>query len=504
MAFFRNLGVNLRDFSRDGRGAFPPSIEIREQRVPVMKITAAALMEADLERLHQQALDLLERHGIRLLSEAVRRRFGDHGARIENERVHIPLPLAEKALKTVRGSFTVGARNPERIVQVGKRFHSVYGPAAGMVKVSDSENGRRPARMEDLQNFLKLSQTSPHVQLSVAGMLYPTDLPARAALYLQMLQAIELSDKPLFALTQDARIAADTIEMARIATQGQYDHFAFGVVNCLSPMAWDENMLGSIKVFAENEQPCVISSCSLAGFSSPIRLRETLLQNHAEILAGIIWSQMIRPSAPVIYGNTSSIADMRTMGPAIGAPEYILFSTAAAQLARLVGVPCRTGGGLTDAKVVNAQAGMESAFNLLFTEINRVDLVLQGIGVMESFSTISYEKWMMDEEIRERVLRLMKGLNPPDEDAVEIIGKKGPGDHFMMDPSTVSCFRTEHYYPALSDRSGWDKWKRNGISFEARARAAWKRRLESYQRPELEDHVRKELQQLLKQRHIIT
>jgi trimethylamine--corrinoid protein Co-methyltransferase len=462
----------------------------------------AALTEGETERLHQQALELLERHGIRLLSEAARQRFVDHGARVDGERVRIPLSLSEEALKTVKESFLVGARNPERCVQVGKNFPPVYGPACGMVKVSDSENGRRPARMVDLQNFLKLAHTSPHVQLSTAGMAYPTDLPPRTALYLQMLQAIELSDKPLFALTQDARIAADTIEMARIATGGQFDHFALGVVDCLSPMTWDENTLGSIRVFAENNQPCVIGSCSMAGFTSPIRLRETVLQNHAEILTGIIWSQMVRPEAPVIYGNTSSIADMHTMELAIGAPEYVLISTASVQLARLVGVPCRTGGGLTDAKVVDAQAGIESALNLLFTEANHVDMVLQGIGVMESFSTISYEKWMMDEEIRERILRLVKGLNPPDADAAEIIGEKGPGENFMMAPSTLSCFRTEHYYPPLSDRSGWDKWKRNGISFEERATAAWKRRLESYRQPEIEAPIRRELHRLLKKRGI--
>jgi trimethylamine---corrinoid protein Co-methyltransferase len=467
-----------------------------------MEIHAAALTEGEPERLHQQALELLEHHGIRLLSEAARQRFADHGARVENERVRIPVPLSEEALKTVKKSFLVGARNPERSVQVGESFPPVYGPAGGMVKVSDAEKGRRPACMADLQNFLKLAHTSPHVQISAAGMVYPTDIPPHAAFYLQMLQAIELSDKPLFALTRDARVAEDTIGMARIATGAKYDHFAFGVVNCLSPMAWDGNTLESIRVFAENDQPCIIASCSMAGFTSPIRLRETVLQNHAEILTGIIWSQMVRPGAPVIYGNTSSIADMRTMGLAIGAPEYVLVSTAAVQLARLVGVPCRTGGGLTDAKVLDAQAGIESALNLLFTEINHVDMVLQGIGVMESFATISYEKWMMDEEIRERILRLVKGLNAPDADAAEIIGEKGPGENFMMVPSTLSCFRSEHYYPPLSDRSGWDKWKRTGISFEDRATAAWKRRLESYRQPEIEAPIRRALHRLLKNRGI--
>lgn len=465
-----------------------------------MKWNIDALDEMQLKMIHEQALALLESHGIRLMSEPARQCFADHGALVEGEQVRIPLAVVEKGLSCLKESFTLGARNPEQSVHIGHTYPPVCGPAAGMVNVLDADLGRRPARMEDHRNFLKLTQTSPHVQLSAVGMVYATDIDPYDGLYHQVLQAIEVCDKPLMGLTQDARVAADSIEMGRIATEGRYEHFVIGIVNALSPMAWDDKMLESLMVYAEQNQPCIVTCCSMAGMSSHIRLGETLVQNHAEVLAGIILSQLVRPGVPVVYGNTSIVADLRTMIPAPGAPEFALITAAAVQLARLIGVPCRSGGGQTDAKILDAQSGIEAAFNLLFTQMSNVDLIVHGIGLMESFSTISYEKWVMDEEIRDRVLRIFRGVGGPDDDAGAIIGQTLPGGNYLMHPSTLAGFRTEHFTPFLSDRYSFHQWQKKGTTFESRATAAWKHRLALYQQPELAPGLREELDRFVSDR----
>jgi trimethylamine--corrinoid protein Co-methyltransferase len=282
-----------------------------------------------------------------------------------------------------------------------------------------------------------------------------------------MRQTIEMSDKPLVGLSQDARIAADSIEMARWAAGDDNPHFVIGVVDALSPMAWDEKMLSALMVYAQKAQPCIVTACSMAGMSSHIRLAETLVQNHAEILAGIVLAQLLHPGTPVVYGNTSVIADMRTMIPAPGSPEFALMTVAAVQLARLLGLPCRAGGGLTDAKEVDAQAGIEAAVNLMVTEMIRPDLLLQGVGLLESFATISYDKWIMDEEIIDRICRITRGIGAPGGDAVDAIGQTGPGGNYLMHPSTLTGFRTEHFIPHVSDRSSYNRWEQAGTSFAA-------------------------------------
>lgn len=458
------------------------------------------LPDTGAARIHEQALTLLERHGIRMLNPRARDRFADHGATVEKEQVFIPTAVVQSALSSLKSTFSVECRNPERQITVGSPYPPVYGPAAGMVYVTDAEYGRRSARMEDHRHLLKLTQTSAHVRFAVAGMIYPTDIDPYKGLYHQMRQTIEMTDKPLMGLSQDARIAADTIEMARIAVGAGPDHFVIGVVDALSPMAWDDRMLGALMVYAEANQPCMIASCSMAGMSSHIRLGETLVQNHAEVLAGIVLSQLIRPGAPVIYGNTSVVADMRTMIPAPGAPEFALLTNATVQLARLVGVPCRAGGGLTDAKTVDAQAGIESAMNLLVTQMSGADLVLQGVGLLESFSTISYEKWVMDEEVLDRIQRIERGMRAPDGETVDVIGQTGAGGNYLMHPSTLTGFRIEHFLPTLSDRSSFGNWQKKGISFEARSTAAWKQRLAAYELPELPLSVRQDLDAFVAER----
>ena len=458
------------------------------------------LDDATLNRIHDQAVDLLSRYGIQLMSGAARGILADHGADTQNGLVRIPAALTEKALSSLKDRFTVGARNPEHSISIGREYPPVYGPACGMVLVYDYENGRRSATMADHASLMKLTQTSRHVNIASAGTVYPTDIDLNRGLYLQMLQAIEMSDKPLLGLTQDGRMAADTIEMARMATAGRHEHFVIGVVDALSPMAWDEHMLDAIMAFAGKNQPCIITSCSMAGISSHIRLGDTLVQNHAEVLAGMILSQLVRPGAPVLYGNTTSVGDMKTMSLALGAPELPLLVNASVQLARMLKVPCRTGGGLTDAKVLDAQAGVEAAMNLLFTHMSNPDLVLQGIGVMESFSSISFDKWIMDEEILERMLRMERGIRPPDEATVDTIGAMGHRGSYLMHPSTLAGCRTEHFAPVLADRAPYSQWAKKGLPLEARTTARWKSRLEAYEPPPLDETIRRELEAMVAER----
>jgi len=273
--------------------------------------------------------------------------------------------------------------------------------------------------------------------------------------------------------------------MARIAAGNMGEHYIIGIVNSLSPMAWDERMLEGIWAYAGKRQPLVITCCSMAGFTSPTTLATTLVQNNAEILAGIILAQLINPGTPVVYGNTSTVTDMQTMNLCIGAPEYALLSTASAQLARFYGLPYRSGGGLTDAKEVDAQAGIEAMTNLLYTMANNVDFVLHSVGIMESFLCINYEKWIMDEEILGRILRMLRGVGELPDGAVDLLSEVDPSGHFLDQPDTLLNFRNVFFRPALSDRSNWDSWVKKKKSFREAVHEIWKSRLMNFTPPEL-------------------
>lgn len=462
-----------------------------------MRLVAEALTEKQLQAIHQATLDLLAGCGIAIHHVPSLQLFKRHGAEVAGEIVKLPEQLITNALTAIPPFFKVIGRNPHRTVGIGEVSQPVLGPAAGAVYIIEHDNRRRPAALSDLQNFLRLSQASEVINVSCAGIIEPADLPPQGKHLYSMLEAIKQSDKPLLGLSLGKRVAADSIALAQIATEGAGEHYVIGIVNTLSPMAWDERMLEAVWEYAGKNQPLVITCCSMAGFTSPTTLPSTIVQNNAEVLAGIVLAQLINPGTPVVYGNTSTITDMLSMNLCIGAPEYAMLSTAFAQLASYYRIPFRSGGGLTDAKDVDAQAGIEAAMNLLFTLANKVDFVLHTVGIMESFLSISYEKWIVDEEICQRIFRMQRGLGDLPDEAVPLIGEVGPAGHYLDKPDTLMNFKEQFYRPLISDRTNWDGWLHKQADAKQAARHIWQKRLREYVCPELPAEVNKALQKYI-------
>ncbi|MDR2048237.1 MAG: trimethylamine methyltransferase family protein [Treponema sp.] len=447
--------------------------------------------ESLIANIHEKTLDLLARYGVAFEDAEALEFLEKRGARIGEgsrggRRVKFPPKLVEEALGTAPESFYLSSRSGARDFGVGGDYPQAYGPGAGMTMILEA-GGRRQASFEDAENFLKLAHTSRCCSVSAAGLLYPAGLPAEEALRLQLFNALKLSDKPLFGLTQDAAYAADSIAMAGIAcgvdpaSAGPPRYTCMGIVNSLSPLAWDGKMLASMRVFARERQPLIAASCAMSGATAHVSLAGTLVSTNAEVLAGIIYMQLLSPGTPVIYGNTSGITDMATMSLSIGAPECTLLAAASAALARHYRLPCRTGGALCDSGTVGIQAGAESMLNLLNTVMSGADFVLQALGVMESFLSISYEKWLFDEEIIDKAIRFRVGIEPPAAGLVdEIIGAMSEEGGFLGHESTTSRFRDEFLFPVLSSRGDADK-----KDFYAAALELRNRRLADYAAPSL-------------------
>lgn len=465
-----------------------------------MRINFEALTEQQLNTVQRATVELLAKYGVAIHQDQSRQLFQQHGAQIQGELVRIPEELLNQALTTAPATFQVTGRSPDRTITIGKASATVFGPAAGTVYVTELNKVRRPAALQDLRNFLALSQSSEHIGVACAGLLEPQDVPAQGKHLVALMETIKQSDKPIVGLSLGKQISEDSIALSYLATAGAGPHYVLGIVNSLSPMAWDERMLEAIWAYAGKGQPLVITCCSMAGFTSPTTLTATLVQNNAEVLAGIVLAQLINPGTPVVYGNTSTITDMCSMNLCIGAPEYALLSTAFAQLARRYGVPFRSGGGLTDAKEVDIQAGIEAAGNLTFTLANNVDFALHGLGIMESFLSLSYEKWIMDEEILGRVKRMLHGLGDLPAETVDLIGKVGPGGHYLEQEDTLLNFRTEFYNPPVSDRSNWSSWVARDKQYQQVAQEIWQQRLQQFTPPELPAAVDKQLQAYLASR----
>jgi trimethylamine--corrinoid protein Co-methyltransferase len=247
-------------------------------------------------------------------------------------------------------------------------------------------------------------------------------------------------------------------------------------------------MAGAILRYAEAGQALLIANLAMAGSTAPITLAGMLAMQNAELLAGIVLSQLVNPGTPVIYGTTSTNIDMRSGALAIGSPELAQVTAAHMQLVRFYGLPSRGSGALTDANYPNAQAGLESMMGMLTVVNSGADFVLHAAGILSSYLAFSYEKFVLDDEICGRVRRFHRPLMVNDETlAYDAIKRVGPGGHFLLEDQTATRCRTEFWQPEVSDRTGLDEWLQAGQpDIVARARKRWQELVAAHEDPPLD------------------
>ncbi|MEY2400818.1 MAG: trimethylamine---corrinoid protein Co-methyltransferase, partial [Ilumatobacteraceae bacterium] len=222
----------------------------------------------------------------------------------------------------------------------------------------------------------------------------------------------------------------------------------------------------------------------------------------AESLAGMTFTQLIRPGAPVIFGSFASSMSMQTGAPTFGTPEPAIVLYTIAALARRLGVPFRSGGSLTASKIPDAQAAYESAATLLPTVLGGTNFVLHAAGWQEGGLSIGYEKFIMDEDQCGMMATFVKGLDLSENgQAIDAIRDNGPGQHFLGTAHTFANFETAFYRSNVADNSSFEQWTEDGATdAPTRANAVWKKRLAEYEMPPMDDAIAEELTEFVDHR----
>jgi trimethylamine--corrinoid protein Co-methyltransferase len=415
----------------------------------------------ELEKIHKTSMKVLANVGVRFPDDEVVATFEEHGVKTDGNIVFIEEQQLMDALETVPNEFTLHARDSEKDVVVGDGS-PVFAPGYGAPFLVDAEVGKREPTMEDYENLVRLADALPNQDLSGHLMVEPADVPADEA-HLHMLLANMMHSDKVFIGSAEGEIGArHTMEMASIllgeeTVKGQ--PVTVGLINSLSPLAYSDEMLRALKVYADWGQPVIIAALAMGGSTGPITLAGLLAMQNAELLAGVALTQLITPGMPVLYGSTSTNIDMQTGALAIGSPELSLMVSAHAQLARYYDLPSRSGGALTDASFPDAQAGYESMCGLLTTVNSGVDFVLHAAGILSSYLAFSYEKFVMDDELCGMMRRYEQGIDvDPDTLAYDVIANVGMDGNYLMESHTFERCRTEYWAPNLSDRSGLEAW----------------------------------------------
>ena len=261
-----------------------------------------------------------------------------------------------------------------------------------------------------------------------------------------------------------------------------------GNINSNSPLTFDGRMLGALREFAAHNQGTIVVPAVLAGAMGPVTAAGCMAEILAETLAGMALTQIVRPGAPVIMGSFVGAVSMRTGSPTFGTPEATQMIFATAQLARRLGLPCRSGGSLCSSKVADAQAGYESAHTLLPTLLAGVNLVTHAAGWLEGGLVSGYEKFVMDVDQLAMMQVLASGMDMSERgQALDAIREVGPGSHFLGCAHTQANFETAFYQSMIADYSSFEQWSIEGsLSAEQRANRVWKKMLAEYEDPGLD------------------
>ena len=495
--------AEARRRSRGGGGAAR-----RAERTAVSVETAGYIQRniPNFEILNDEALDIIETNAETVLAEigvnfvnnpAALDRWREAGAEVTGERVRIPRGLARKLCSTAPATFTQHARNPARSVEIGGR-NLVLAPVYGPPFVHDAAGGRRYATMAAFEKFVKLGYMSKWLHHSGGTVCEPTDI-AVIKRHLDMLKAhMTLSDKPFMGSVTEPSRAQDSVDMAGILFGEEFvqqNTVMTNLINVNSPMTFDDVMMGSLEVYASNNQACIISPFIVGGAMAPTTVAGTLTQVLAEVLAGIAYAQLVRPGAPVIAGAFVTSIDMNSGAPTFGTPEASQILYGAGQLARRLGLPYRSGGGLCGSKLPDAQAAYETSNSLNVGLLSGVNFMLHSCGWLEGGLVASFEKFVMDADQLGTLHHLAKGIYMDENgQAMDAIREVGPGGHYLGCAHTHANFKTAFWRSDLLDYKPYETWiDEGGRDTMALANARVKKLLADYQQPALDPAINEAL-----------
>ena len=462
-----------------------------DRKIPYFEV----LNDEALETIEYNAETVLEEIGIefRDFPEALEL-LRNAGADIDGERVRFPRGMCRSIIRASAPSeYIQHARNPDRNVVIGGD-RTVLVPAYGSPFVRDLDDGRRYATLGDFQNFVKLAYMSPGLHHSGGTVCEPVDIPVNKRHFDMVYSHIKYSDKPFMGSVTHPERAEDSVAMAKIVFGDDFveeNTVMTSLINANSPMTFDATMLGAATVYARHNQATLISPFLLAGAMSPVTVAGTVIQILAEALAGIAYVQLVRPGAPVIFGTFAAAVSMQSGAPTFGTPEPSLIVYAAAQLARRLGLPFRSGGGLCASKIADAQAAYESANTLQTSALAGGNFMLHTAGWLEGGLAMGYEKFIMDADQANMIAKLLEGVDMSDNgQAMDALREVGPGSHFLGATHTQANFETAFYRSNTADNNSFEQWEIEGSQDAAqRANRIWKQMLDDYEPPALDPAI---------------
>jgi trimethylamine--corrinoid protein Co-methyltransferase len=465
------------------------------------------LSSEQVELIHNEALRLLEEVGMAYESgqDDVLELVKHAGCRVDPAamRIFFPPQLVEEMVAQAPGEVTLFSRDGENDLHLGNE--RVYAGTGGTtVKILDLDTGEvRQSMLKDIHNVARIVEEMNHIHF-FQNCCAPNDVPLEHYDCNIAFAAMLGTRKHVMFGCSCEQGLRDTFRMvARIA--GGKDALKarpiFSIAACMiiSPLKFCTQSTANVRAAAELNVLTTVTSAPMSGSTAPMTMAGTLLQTHAEVLAGITVHQLTRPGAPVLYGGLPSMAEMRSMGYQGGGVECGMMQTAIHQLSQRVDVPNYASSGLSDSKITDAQAGWEKGLTTGLAVMGGNNYIHHAAGMLESMQCVAYELYVIDDEIIGQACKILEGISTGEDHlAFEAIREVGPGGNYLLSEHTFQHLRSEYFQGnGVSDKGGRDAWIEKGC-LTARdrartiARAILDKPLEPKIHPEIEKQIRSE------------
>lgn len=409
-----------------------------------------------VERVLEEAFALLQQPGVKVAPVAADL-LGAAGVEVANGIAHIPEELVRRALATVPKKFFLYTREGQRAVHYGgDEVH--FDPGSSCLNILDAESGLpRLAEAADLADLVRVTELVPEYAAQSTAMVC-NDVPAEIGDFYRLFIVLWYSNKPVVTGAFSGRTLSPMLELLAADAGGaealkQRPRAVFDV--CPSPpLNWSEFASANLITLARAGVPAEMVSMPLAGATAPVTLIGSIVQHAAECLAGITIHQLASSGAPIVWGAAPAIFDMANGVTPMGAIETVMLNLACSQIGKHLGLPTHGYMVATEAKCIDAQAGMESATSAALGALAGINMI-SGAGMLDSLACHSLEKLVIDAEAITSAQRLRRGVETSfDSFATQAFAQIGLSGDFLKLKETRTLFRSEQHFPSAVTHRG--------------------------------------------------
>jgi len=429
----------------------------------------APLTESDMHKINEAVMTALETIGLLQATPSCVETVTQAGGQYKDGRLLFPRSLVEDTIANCAKEIVLYGQDPKHDLEIsGSRVY--FGTAGAAVHIAEVEtNTYRESTLEDLYNIARMVDTLEHVHffqrpLVARDMVDPADLDFNTCY-----ASVMGTSKHVGTSWVEPAHVAQSLDMLHVIAGGEKQWRARPFVsmsNCfvVPPMRFAEDSCHCLETAVRGGMPVLLLAAGQAGATSPAALAGSVVQEVAEVLAGLVWVNLMVPGHPAIFGTWPFVSDLRTGAMSGGSGEQAVLTAACGQMGRFYNVPTGVAAGIADAKFPDAQSGFEKGYTNTLAAHSGANLIYESVGMHASLLGCCYESFVIDNDMLGAINRTVRSLEINDDtlslDAIREVCIGGP-NHFLGHEQTLKLMQKDYVYPDISDRTSPKEWEEN-------------------------------------------